>query len=178
METFWNAAVNTPWWVYLLFVYLMFVGYKASKKGVVPLIKLVILPAIFFVLSLETLVSSFKISLLSFVVWFLSLFVGAVLGWLLICRQSIRVDKEKKLFELPGTWVTGIVIFLIFVVKFYFGYELSTDPELKQNTIFELSMLFFSGVFSGSFIGKLFNYLYRLKTSPHPPLELPKKDKG
>jgi Family of unknown function (DUF6622) len=175
VDTIWNAAVNTPWWVYLLFIYLMFVGYKASKGGVVSLTKLIILPAIFLAMSVETLVFSFKITPLSVIAWILSLLLGTVLGWFLICRQEMRVDKEKKLFDLPGTWSTGIVILLIFIVKFYFGYALSADPEVKINTFFEVSMLFFSGLFSGSFVGKLLNYLYRLKTSAHTSLELPKK---
>ena len=171
MDAIWNAAIHTPWWVYLLFVYLMFIGYKASKTGVLPLGKLVILPAVFVAMSIETLINSFKITPLLFGIWLLSILLGAGLGWLQIFKQAIRVDKEKKLFEVPGTWATAIVIFLIFATKYYFGYELSADPGLTKQTYFEVTMLFFSGVFSGLFVGKLLNYLYRLKTSEHTPLE-------
>lgn len=171
MDAIWNAAIHSPWWVYVLFIYCMFIGYKASKTGIVPLGKLIALPAIFLAMSIETLINSFKITPFLFGVWIFAIIVGTGLGWLQICKQAIRVDKEKKLFEVPGTWLTAIVIFLIFAVKYYFGYELAADPGLTKQTTFEVAMLFLSGAFSGLFVGKLLNFLYRLKTSPHTPLD-------
>jgi len=82
MDAIWNAAIHTPWWVYFLFIYLMFIGYKSSKTGVVPLGKLYVLPAIFLAMSVETLISNFNITPFVFGIWFVSILLGAGLGWL------------------------------------------------------------------------------------------------
>ena len=53
---------------------------------------------------------------------------------------GLEVDS-KWLLKFPGSWVTMILILLIFIVKYTFGYALSSDPNLVQNTRFEFWML-------------------------------------
>lgn len=159
MKTIYEFLLQTPWWVYLLFVYLIKVGIGASKTKVVPLKKLVILPIIFTALSIHTMIVSFHFTSMVFIVWFASILVGTLFGYLLVYKHQFRVDKKQYLIELPGTWITLIMILAIFVSKYYFGYAMSADPAVVNNTVFEFTMLSVSGVITGLFIGRMICYL-------------------
>lgn len=164
MNAIWAAATQTPWWVYVLFIYLVIKGINASKLRVVSFIKLTILPLIFIALSVHTLMTAFNINATVIVVWILSIALGSVFGWILICRHHFKVDRKKLLIQIPGSWLTLILILAIFVSKYYFGYQISSDPSLVHHTGFKFSMLSISGVCTGLFVGRLLCYFYQLKT--------------
>lgn len=161
MTHIWEIALQTPWWVYALFVYLMYVGVKASRPSELPLKVLFIIPIIFTYMSVHTLLVSFKVDGSSVSIWATSILVGTFLGYLQIFRVKLTVDREKGLIRVPGTWSTLIIIFIIFATKYYFGYELAVDPALASNTIFEFTALGVSGLCTGMFIGRLICYLHR-----------------
>lgn len=94
-------------------------------------------------MSFNTLVASFEIHLFEISVCASAVLVGTIIGWVEIYRQyrHIKVDKHEHLIQIAGTWTTFILIFIIFASKYFFGYELSTDPALKNQTWFEFSML-------------------------------------
>ena len=165
MEIIWQTAIHTPWWVYLLFAYLIKVGIQASKMRVVSLKKLFIIPAIFTFMSVHTLIASFNVSAFTISAWSGAILIGMMLGWLQIYRFRLKVDTQHTLIQVPGTWSTLIIIIIIVTTKYYFGYELAVDPKLAEQTWFEFSMLGVSGICTGLFIGRLICYIYRLKTS-------------
>ena len=59
-----QTLIHTPWWVYLLLAYLIFIGIKARKPSTVSIYKLAILPVVFLSLSIEMLVTHFDINFL------------------------------------------------------------------------------------------------------------------
>jgi hypothetical protein len=150
----------TPWWVYLLLAYVIFIGIKASKSRTVSLRKLFILPVIFLALSLEMLVSHFDLNTLSICTWLGSVLLGSLIGALLVVRQPITVDRDKKALHLGGSWSTMILIFIIFSGKYYCGYALSADPGAVINTHTEIAVLAISGACSGTFLGRMLYYIF------------------
>ena len=164
MNTIWTAATQTPWWVYVLFIYLVQRGISASKSQVVSIKKLTILPVVFIALSIHTLMTAFHVNTAAILVWFASIAVGSAIGWLLVCRHQFKVDRKKLLIQLPGSWVTLILILAIFVSKYYFSYQIGSDPALENQTGFEFSMLAISGICTGLFIGRLLCYFHKLWT--------------
>ena len=174
-DTIWQAAIHTPWWVYLLMLYVLIIGIKASKGRIVSLKKLCIIPVIFIAMSIHTLVTSFKITPFSVTTWLMTILIGTLLGWLFIYRFTLRVDKPHSLIETPGTWSTLIIIIIIFATKYYFGYELGTDPTLAKHLGFEFSLLTVSGLCTGFFVGRVICYLYRLQSNVSVNLSQEKK---
>lgn len=166
MNSIQQIIIGTPWWVYALFIYLIWIGIIASKTRVVSLKKLFIVPIIFGFISIHTLVTSFQMSALTITTWSGAIVLGTLLGWIQIHRYTLKIDKIHHLVQVPGTWSTLIFILIIFATKYYFGYELAVDPKLAEQSLFEFSMLAISGVFTGLFIGRLICYLYRFKTNP------------
>ena len=159
METLWQILINTPWWVYLLFAYLVLIGIKCSKTNITPMGKLFAIPVIFTVLSIDTLVSQVGVSTYSVSVWAIAILVGCGLGWYQIYRLAIEADKKNKLIKVPGTWSTLIIIMIIFFSKYYFGYETAAHPEVLHHKGFVFVMLGLSGVFTGLFIGRVVRYM-------------------
>lgn len=177
MNGIWQTLVHTPWWVYLLLIFLIRVGIRASKTHVVSLKKLFIVPIIFTFMSIHTLFTSFTVGALTITTWAVAILIGMALGWIQVHRYSLQVDMKNLLIQVPGTWSTLIIILIIFIAKYYFSYELSVDPQLAQQTIFEICALAISGIFTGLFIGRLICYLYRLKTSESVTLQPEKSSK-
>ena len=170
LETIYQTAIHTPWWVYLLLVVLLKIGINASKTSVVSIKKLFIAPVVFGVMAIETLINNIALSLFVLSIFSIALLIGAVLGWLQVRKQSLRFDRNKQLIKIPGTWSVMTVIIVIFSAKYYFGYALSTDPEIVKNTYFELAFIGVTAVCTGLFIGKLICYLKRMYTEPQTDL--------
>src|SRR3990167_5328578 len=124
MNAIWAAAAQTPWWVYVLFIFLVQRGLVASKPQVISIIKLTILPIVFIALSVHTLMTAFHVNATVIVAWLVSVILGSVIGWFLIRNHEFKVDRKNLLIRLPGSWITLILILIIFVSKYYFEYQL------------------------------------------------------
>ncbi len=171
MQTIQRTLIQTPWWVYVLLIYLLWMGIKATQPRIVVLRRLFIIPAFFIWFSLHTLLNTFTINILSISSWSIALILTTTLGVYQVVRLPFKVDKNKFLIELPGSWTTLILIVIIFATKYYFGYQMAVDPQISNQTSFELSMLIISGACTGLFFGRLIGYLYRFKVEPHIDLQ-------
>ena len=159
MSNFTEALIHTPVWVYVVFFYLLFIGIKSLKDRELPFFKIFIVPAIFFYISLSSLIKNFHLEALTVLLWIFAIFIGMTLGFLQYKNQGVKYDREKKVFLLPGSYSTLVLFLVIFASKYYFGYELARDPGLLEQQSFEFSMLGFSGVCTGAFLGRLYYYL-------------------
>jgi hypothetical protein len=163
MGAIWQAAIHTPWWVYVLLGYLITVGIKASKERVIPFWKIFVLPTIFLSISIQNLTTIENIEYLSIGSWIVAMLAGSLFGWWQVKRLNIKIDKKGSLIQIPGSWDTLLVILIIFIAKYYFGYEKATNPVLVAQLNFKISMLVLSGVCTGLFLGKLFGYMSHYK---------------
>lgn len=164
MNTILTILKETPWWVFLLLYILIVIGFKALKKQVVSVKRLVILPLVFIALSVHSIIIAFQLSISSISIWLGSFIVGTLISFFLVYRHKIVVDRKHWLVQLPGSWITLVLILLIFASKYYFSYEMNASPALVKQIGFEFSLLFAYGICTGLFTGRLACYLYRLKT--------------
>jgi hypothetical protein len=169
-----QALIHTPWWVFVLFFYLLVRGYKASQTRVVALKKLFILPIILILLSLHSLLVNIPLSVFNVMVWAFALLAGVLLGCYQMLNQRLSFDKTKQWVKLPGSWFTFILILIIFASKYYFGYEMAANPHILTNFKFAITMLVVLGVCSGLFVGRLVFYVYRYRHSAHTDLSTAK----
>ena len=166
MDSIVEALVHTPWWVYLILAYCLFVGFKGIQGGVVPFGKMAAMPIIFTVMSIETLQKNFAIDIFVIATYAIAMIIGILLGMLFARMVGLEVDSKKWLLKFPGSWSTMVLILLIFSTKYYFGYELDVDPKLLENTHFEFFMLSTSSIITGVFIGRMVYYLMKLLKGP------------
>lgn len=117
---------STPFYVYLLFIYLMFIGIKATKPRVVLYpIKLFITPLVFLAFFIKQL-NRIEDLLLVFVLITISIFINLKLF------KPPPVQIENNISIIPGSWQPLFIIIVIFSIKYLFGYMRTVKPHLPQ----------------------------------------------
>jgi hypothetical protein len=164
MDTIKYILMGTPWWVYVLLVVMVKAGLRAAKGGVVPLLKLLILPVVFAVFAVQSWLSGFSNNALFTQVFIGSMVIAAILGWVYVRLQKIRVDRKHWRIDLPGTWTTMVVIVIIFASNYYFGYKAGVDPAIIKNATFDVAQLIVSGLCTGYVVGRALAYFYKMYT--------------
>lgn len=146
---------STPFYVYLLFIYLMFIGIKATKPRVVLYpIKLFIIPVVFLTFFIKQL-NRIEDLLLVFVLITISIFINLKLF------KPPPVQIENNISIIPGSWQPLFIIIVIFSIKYLFGYMRTVRPDLAQ--AYEIRELIISSLMIGMtlstalFYYKIFN---------------------
>ena len=84
---------------------------------------------------------------------------GSIASFFINTGNTIKVIKKEWSIEVPGGYGALIVLLSFFIVKYYFGYLKSTDPELLLK--YSIIEAVISGLFSGYFIGRALRYTYK-----------------
>ena len=162
-----EAILGTPIWVWLALVYLIFIGIINLKTRVQKLYTIFILPVIFLLIFIQSLISNYKFSLYPWTIWLTALFLSIIFSWLLFKNIKIKADKQKKLIQIAGSKSTLFLVLTVFIVKYFFGYVEDVKPLISENSIFITLKLIFSGGISGLFIGRALCYLYKYHKTRH-----------
>ena len=160
MEAILKILVHTPWWVYVVFSYLMFIGVRSLKTRVVPFWLTILFPLVITPISLTILTRSMRGILLDFVIFALALFALGYLGYFLTSRQDVVVDRTSKNISIPGSWVTLFYVMIIFFTKYYFNYTRAVHPHLLTEDWFRKMLIVFSGMTLGYLWGRFARYFY------------------
>jgi len=166
MALTWHLLSETPWYIYVLFFFLINRGIKSSRTQIVSLKKLFVLPILFTTLSVHTLVTSVSFNYVNLASLLIPLLLAAGLGWWQVTRYSIEVDKEKWLIKVPGNWSTLVIILIVFASKYYLNYQLAVHPQILGESGFASSLLAITGFCTGFFIGRLACYIQRFIKLP------------
>ena len=126
------------------------------------------MPAIFFAMSIHTVLSVLHINLLIIITWVICFLVGIGLGQLIVYKSNVKIDKKTNLLTIPGTWSTLILIIIIFVDKYWINFEMAVNKEILENKLFDEFLVGSSALFPGIFLGKFLFYLQALKNCKAP----------
>lgn len=163
MERLGNIIINTPLWVWPLFIVLIALGYSCTKTRIVKKRTLYIMPTVYLALSIRFIYNTdpgFEVILGSLASGILGVFIGMHFSK----RMNIQADHENALIQLPGEWITLNLIIVYFSIRYFYGYKLAVDPQLLVNTTFMLSFVSLFGCFSGFFIGRTIQFHKKYKT--------------
>jgi hypothetical protein len=158
ISVIYQAMVHTPWWVWILFGILLFRGITALKATTIPLINIFIIPAIFLVLSLYSVLGSDQLFTL-LPIWLLFFVLGIAIGWFLFQKIKIHIDKQHNLITIPGSPLLLIMLFSIFIIKYGFGYIAAIRPLLAQTLPFIASKTGLSAIIVGIFAARVICFL-------------------
>ncbi|MHC8316048.1 hypothetical protein [Pseudomonas sp. LB3P31] len=148
-----NALLNTPPWVYALFVLLCYFGIKALSPTRESKISLLITPPILLAWSLYSLNLSLHPAL-SLGFWLVAVLVGSAAALLIFSSKDVRLDDTGSGLVLPGTSKTLVLYLLLFAINYYFGYEAEVHPQLSKTLPVMLLKACASGIASGLFCGR------------------------
>lgn len=170
METVIGALEGTPWWVWALLAYLIYVGWKRTKTRIIRHRRIYILPAIIFIIELESVIRLFDGSALRILLWIGGLLIGIAVGWLVIRPMKIRADKDRDLLEMPGSWSSMAALLIIFAVKYYFGFMQAVARERMAEPGWVDIQLAVTGALAGWLIGRAGCFLWKFWNEPHNEL--------
>ncbi|MBL3284897.1 hypothetical protein Sarmat_00756 [Rickettsiales endosymbiont of Paramecium tredecaurelia] len=145
---------GTPLYIWGVLAYLLFVGIKSVKTRVIYLPKLFIIPLVLLSMKYKTFLSE------DVLVFCFAIIVGGTSGFFMHFKHKIKVIKKEVAVEVPGGYGTLIILLSFFIIKYYFGYLRSADPDLFLKYSIIESII--SGLFSGYCIGRalMFSYKY------------------
>lgn len=153
MENFWKAISGAPWWVYVLFVYLLSVGIKSTKPRTVSIKRVVLLPLLFLALSFYGLYQKLLLGLPSLVfLWVVFLAIGTYFGIKEVRSWKISKNLSKGEITIPGNYSTLVLMLLIFILKFFWGYFYATCTEISYWIYFADTLT--SALVTGFFVGR------------------------
>jgi hypothetical protein len=154
-----QAITHTPVWVWPLLALLIFIGIIALKPRSMPLPRLLILPAIFLGLSIFSLLSSGLPLLQAIAIWLAGLVLGGLLGRLFAPRLSaagggVVIDRAARRIAVPGSAVPLVLILVIFIGRYAFGYAFGRYPELRQNDLVVVTAAAYAAFCTGIMLGR------------------------
>lgn len=148
--------LKTPLWVWGILGYLIFVGVRAMKTRVVPVMQLCIIPAIFLLMRSRIF---FMGSASEIATYIGGMLLGALVGFVWAQSSPIRIFKQTQHVEVPGSKKTLVLFLGFFAIKYCFGVLLVLNPfAAAQYALLELAL---SAAFSGLLSGTSISYLYR-----------------
>ncbi|MBI2809623.1 MAG: hypothetical protein HYX67_02165 [Candidatus Melainabacteria bacterium] len=159
MENLWEIISGAPWWVYALFAYLVSIGIQSIQPRTLPIKRLILMPVLFVVWSIYSLYGTFSMFPSLAFYWVALLALGAYLGFKEVRSWHFHSDHQKRTLTIPGNYSTLILILLIFVLKFFWGYLYATRTEISYWIY--LSDTLTSALVTGFFVGRAAVFLKR-----------------
>ncbi|HHA2857875.1 TPA: DUF6622 family protein [Stenotrophomonas maltophilia] len=154
---------QTPTWVWLLLAFLVTRGIAAMKPGETSLQKLAIVPALFTAWGAWSISHRFGTSLSAWGEWLAGIGTGAALGWLLLDRLKLTMDRSTGKLWRNADFSLLPLLLVTFLVKYGFEVAFAVSPSLTANAGFSAAYLLLAGGFTGLFIGKYCRYLASLR---------------
>jgi hypothetical protein len=172
MDAIVAALKHTPWWVFLIFVFVVARGVAALRTRTAEISRLALLPAIFAVWGGYSLFNLFDLNAEALAIFAIALLAGAAFGLLLSHHGIVRADQNKGLVEVSGSPVILILVLIIFASKYALAYWVATDPGARYSTGFLAVDAIVSGLVIGIFIGRFAGLWRRYKAAPTSALAL------
>lgn len=161
-----NIISAHPWWVYVLYIYLLKIGLVACKNNNINIYRAFVLPTIIISLSIYTATKYLNIQVMLILAFIIGKTVGLTSGWLSLKNKMIWVDKKNHLLTMPGSFNTLVLILIFLTTRIGFTYMLAKEPYLINNTKFIMLVLLIESGISGIFLGRFMNMIYRFKKGP------------
>ncbi len=160
MDSLWQALSGAPWWVYVLFIYLVSIGIKSLKPRTIPFQRVVLFPVIFVAWSAYDIYIKMQLGYSSLIPWWLiCLAIGAVLGYWEVHKWHFKIDKTKQTITVPPNTSTIVLILVIFAINFYFGYYYATHTSVSYGMYLVNTIL--GALVTGFFVGRGIVYFRR-----------------
>lgn len=163
----WGTIAETPWWIYLIVLYVLKVAYQSTKPAFITLKSSMLFPSIVTSILIFSMASLIRLDFYQYLLLALSLVPGLILGCLQFHFRRIKAIKSKNQFYIPGSWSVFVIVFTLFLAKFYFyGFNFSLNAEaLKQNNN-SLPMIALCGLMIGLMIGRMGSFYRCMKVGP------------
>jgi hypothetical protein len=162
--------LGTPWWVYVLWGYILYIGVQATKTRVVSPGRLFVMPGIFTLWYIASMWHAPNVSLFHSCIWLGIAIIGALGGTLLAMQRTVQADHTHHLIKLSGTWMILAILLIIFAIKYYFGYACATASTDHLCSMYKMQSLLFSTCTSSLFWAHTLMIIYKYHRAPSTAL--------
>lgn len=167
--TIYEFLIHTPWYVYIIFIYILFIGIKSLRDNVVSVYKFAILPILFIWMSVDIFTAKDHLSTQHWITFVIGIIIGSAFSWVTFKSTILGADAKKKLVKLSGNYSTLILLLVIFAVKYYVAYQVAVISHPSNMHLIGLILL--SSIFTGTFVGRFLLVIYALKHGRQMTLE-------
>jgi hypothetical protein len=156
-----DAFTDKPFLAIALIAFLIWVGVRAIKPRTIRYRQLYILPSVFLAISANQLFNAYAFSATGILAWAITTSVAGIVSWRLAEKAPIDIQREAGRIGLPGTRVTLSLILIFIAARLYFGRQLYSIPELRNDPGFTAQILAMTGIVSGYYLGRSGSFLIR-----------------
>jgi hypothetical protein len=167
-----DVLSGTPKWVFVLFVYLVWVGASRLKPGVRALAKIGITPGIFIVWGLIGLFERPGDFSQILAHWAIGAVIGGAMG--LALAIPMQADRARRLVLLPGSVLPLLRILLIFGAHYVLRVAAAIHPDMSAAYL--TWDTYVSGAAAGYFIGWSVRFIQSYRRAPD--VDLGARDKA
>jgi hypothetical protein len=159
---------HTPWWVFAVLAVLIVTGVQAMRQRVVPVWRLLIVPAIFIGWGVLSVVQRSAAAPVLALDWIAAAAIGAAIGLASTRLGAFSFAAGGRAVRVPGTPIPLVRSAAIFVTKYGLAVAVAfaaTAPERAQLVVWDVAV---SGLAAGYFIGWLARFAPALRASATP----------
>ncbi len=147
-----DIVLNAPWWVWPIFLMIVALGLRATRRRLLNPLFLVLLPGAFALVSLGVTFGRNIHHADVLVSWIGGFLLGAALGWAGSIRSTVYPEGEGV--SVPGSWAVLFVPLAFFALQFWFGFLRATEPGLVEMLPYRLIAPFGGALMTGFFSGR------------------------
>ncbi|MCE0495188.1 hypothetical protein [Vibrio salinus] len=135
---------HTPFWVWLIFYYLLRTGYTALSDYSVKPERLILLPVLFLFLSMD----SMSAEPVMIFLWLVAILLGLSVGYVFFSAQIKKcyLDSENQLY-----FSGSPNLLILMMASFFIHYVLAVMSSISSLPVWGLLSVFMSGLISGAF---------------------------
>jgi hypothetical protein len=153
---------GTPWVVFVLFTYLLWIGLQRLKPGIRRVWRIWIIPVIFIswgIVGLFTRTGSFSEIALY---WLAGAVSGGMLGG--IPKMSLHADRERHLVQQSGSVLPLVRNMTIFGAHYCLNVAAAVNPMMRTDLI--VWDVYVSGASAGYFVGWAIRFIQSYRHAP------------
>ncbi len=150
-----------PFYVWPLTVLALFGGWRARRTAYTPLNVILLIPTIFLIWALNSFFNKYGSDLRMLSFWAVHFAVGIVIGLRIAKSLHPKFHLERRLVELPGSYMPLLLSSFVIGSKFTIGITGGIYPSLQGSVYFfmlELLSAIVLGVISGRAVGLFRRY--------------------
>jgi hypothetical protein len=160
-----QILTHTPLYVWAILAFLVYRGMAAMRDRDVEVRKLVMIPAVMLLLSLQDIGTKFGLG-----GWALAAWAAAAAGMALAAglagSERIAASTVPGHVRLRGSRLPLVMMMAVFFTKYVASVTLAVAPQLRQDTLFACIVCGLFGVFNGWFIGRLVGDMASVRMLP------------
>ena len=160
-----QILTHTPLYVWAILAFLVYRGMAAMRDRDVEVRKLVLIPAVMLVLSLQDISTKFGLDGWALAAWALAA-AGMALVAGLAGSNRIAASATPGHVRVRGSRLPLVMMMAVFFTKYVASVTVAIAPQLHQDTLFACAVCGLFGVFNGWFIGRLVGDMASVRMLP------------